>query len=379
MTTGVVIEPLDVLLFRDGKPFSAGADHLARSVFPPFPSTFAGFIRSRLYLDAGKNWKRAQEMFGNLGGPHDYGDFRLRGAFLRMQGVDYVPTPGDCVRTKARTGAQLDGPLAILSPVAEWPVDGLKSNFPDPELRPLRPSVAGAFEPVRGFVSIAELFRSSLLGETPREIAAEEHFVQREPRMAIGMDRGRKVASDQLLYAVEFLRLKPEVGFLAAFEGVQWPGTIGLDTFGGERRPVRWNKEVSWTSPASHEVAQRIADTRRLKLVLLTPAIFNEGWRPGRRFAEILDDAGLKVRLIAAAVDRPAFVGGFDLAANKPKSIRAAVPAGSVYFYEIENGDPLSLMSTWNLQAVSDLDWEAGMGISAVGTWTPAPLNRGKS
>ena len=146
MTTGVVIEPLDVLLFRDGKPFSAGADHLARSVFPPFPSTFAGFIRSRLYLDAGKNWKRAGKMFGNLGGPHDYGDFRLRGAFLRMQGVDYVPTPGDCVRTKARTGAQLDGPLAILSPVPR-PVDGLKSNFPDRELRPLRPSVAGAFEP----------------------------------------------------------------------------------------------------------------------------------------------------------------------------------------------------------------------------------------
>jgi CRISPR-associated protein Cmr3 len=379
MTTEVVIEPLDVLLFRDGKPFSAGADHLARSVFPPFPSTLAGFIRSRLYLGAGKNWKRAREMFGNLGGPHDYGDFRMRGAFLRKQGVDYVPVPRDCVRTKTGTGAQLDSPLAILSPVAGWPVEGLKTNFPHPELRPLRPSVAGAFEAVPGFISIAELFRSSLLGETPGEIAAEEHFVQREPRIAIGMDRGRRVAGDQLLYAVEFLRLKPEVGFLAAFDGVLWPGTIGLDTFGGERRPVRWNTGGSWTSPASHTLAQRIADTRRLKLVLLTPAIFNEGWRPGRRFAEILDNAGLKVRLIAAAVDRPAFVGGFDLSANKPKSIRAAVPAGGVYFYEIEDGDPLSLMSTWDLRAVSDLDWEAGMGISAVGTWIPASPNGGRS
>ncbi len=50
MTTSLLIEPLDVLLFRDGRPFSAGMDHLAGSVFPPLPSTIAGFIRSRLFV-----------------------------------------------------------------------------------------------------------------------------------------------------------------------------------------------------------------------------------------------------------------------------------------------------------------------------------------
>lgn len=371
MKTAIVIEPLDVLLFRDGKPFSAGADHLARSVFPPFPTTMAGFIRSRLYLEAGRNWNRAQEMFGNLGGPQGYGDFRLRAAFLHEGGLDFVPTPRDCVRASTEINNRLDSPLAILGPAAEWPVEGLKTNFPDPQLRPLRQSIGSAFEPVGGFVSITELFRSVLLGDVPADVIEEKHFVEREPRTAIGMDRARGVAGDQLLYAVEFLRLKPDVGFIGALDGVRWPGTSGLDTFGGERRPVRWTTVASWKPPSSDTIAPRIAQARRFKLVLLTPAVFDQGWHPGRRLAQIFDGAGLKVKMVGAVVDRPSFVGGFDLAANKPKPIRGAAPAGSVYFYEIESGDPLPLMRTWDLRAISDLDWQAGMGICAVGTWTP--------
>ncbi|MFN3533317.1 MAG: type III-B CRISPR module-associated Cmr3 family protein, partial [Candidatus Brocadia sp.] len=30
----IFIEPNDVLMFRDGKPFSGGDDHYARSTFP---------------------------------------------------------------------------------------------------------------------------------------------------------------------------------------------------------------------------------------------------------------------------------------------------------------------------------------------------------
>jgi CRISPR-associated protein Cmr3 len=378
VTTAILIEPLDVLLFRDGKPFSAGADHLARSVFPPFPTTIAGFIRSRLYLEAGSNWSRAREMFGDPGGPQAYGDFRLRAAFLHERGVDFVPTPRDCVRASTEINNSLESPLAIIGPAVQWPAEGLKTNFPDPQLRPLTSSIGGAFEPAGGFVSITELFRSALLGEAPADVVEEKHFVEREPRTAIGMDRARGVAGEQLLYAVEFLRLRRDVGFLGALDGVRWPGTGGLDTFGGEKRPVRWTTIASWKPPTSDTIAQRVDESRRFKLVLLTPAVFEQGWHPGRRLAQIFDGAGVKVKMVGAAVDRPSFVGGFDLAANRPKPIRAAAPAGSVYFYEIQGGDPLPLMKTWDLRAVSDWDWEAGMGISAVGAWTPTPRKGGK-
>ena len=41
-----MIEPLDVTLFRDGRPFTAGESSFARTLFPPNPSTLAGALRT---------------------------------------------------------------------------------------------------------------------------------------------------------------------------------------------------------------------------------------------------------------------------------------------------------------------------------------------
>jgi CRISPR-associated protein Cmr3 len=38
----IVIRPMDVWLFRDGKPFMAGEDHAAETLFPPSPFTLQG-------------------------------------------------------------------------------------------------------------------------------------------------------------------------------------------------------------------------------------------------------------------------------------------------------------------------------------------------
>ena len=47
----IEITPLDSLLFRDGKPFTSGDVHNASSIFPPKPSVFAGFIRSKILVE----------------------------------------------------------------------------------------------------------------------------------------------------------------------------------------------------------------------------------------------------------------------------------------------------------------------------------------
>ena len=38
----ILIEPTDVWLFRDGRPFNRGQDHSAQSVFPPLPTVMQG-------------------------------------------------------------------------------------------------------------------------------------------------------------------------------------------------------------------------------------------------------------------------------------------------------------------------------------------------
>ena len=42
------IEPLDVLLFREAKPFSPGEGSWAKGLFPPLPSTVFQALRSIL-------------------------------------------------------------------------------------------------------------------------------------------------------------------------------------------------------------------------------------------------------------------------------------------------------------------------------------------
>ncbi len=369
MTTSLLIEPLDVLLFRDGRPFSAGMDHLAGSVFPPLPSTIAGFIRSRLFVEAGGDWLRARERFGDLGGPDGYGDFRIEGLFLRRDGTDYVPVPGDVVRPK---GSADGGPFMLSRPLGPGGTPPITSNFPDRRLRFLWARTADVVEPAQGFVALEDLFSSYLLGEPPARVAREEEFVGREPRTGIGMDRERRSAGEGRLFLVEFVRLLDGVGLHVRFSGVRWPGTSGADTLGGERRPVRWTTVDRFALPPAGPVAEKVGVSGRFKLVLLTPALFEDGWRPGRRFEEALREAGVDADLVAAAVGRPVHAGGFDLHRQRPRTMHRAAPAGSVYFYEVHRGDPSRLAGSWGIRAVSDVGWEAGMGLSVLGGWDHA-------
>lgn len=47
------IEADDVLMFRDGRPFTAGESHVIQSLFPPSPLTLQGALRSYILNQAG--------------------------------------------------------------------------------------------------------------------------------------------------------------------------------------------------------------------------------------------------------------------------------------------------------------------------------------
>lgn len=366
MATSLVIEPLDVLLFRDGKPFSAGMDHLARSVFPPFPATIAGLVRSRLLLEARLDWQAARERFGDFGSPDSYGGFRMEGLFLRKGDTDFVPVPGDVVNEKGRLGP---GVLKVIRPLKRGGAPPVASNFPDDRLLYLWTPAGGPVDSATGFVSLEELFGRCLLGEPPTRTVEEEEFVRREPRTGIGVNPSRRTAEEGRLFTVGFLRLLDGTGFHVRFSGVMWPGRSGVDTLGGERRPVRWSVLDQWAAPAVAPVEAKVRSSGRFKIVLLTPAVFETGWGPGPRFEASVSDFGVEVELIGAVVGRPVRVGGFDLANRRPKPMRPAAPAGSVYFYEVRNGDPARLAGTWGMRCIADRDWEAGMGLSVLGGW----------
>lgn len=52
----LTINPLDVWMFRDGKPFTSGDSHIAQSLFPPSAFTIQGMLRWLLIEHSGVDW-----------------------------------------------------------------------------------------------------------------------------------------------------------------------------------------------------------------------------------------------------------------------------------------------------------------------------------
>ena len=79
------IEPLDVLLFRESKPFSPGEGSWAKGIFPPLPSTVFQALRSTLpyYGDGKKDKKRNLEFLGPF--------------LMDKENQIWLPTPKDLV------------------------------------------------------------------------------------------------------------------------------------------------------------------------------------------------------------------------------------------------------------------------------------------
>jgi len=77
--------------------------------------------------------------------------------------------------------------------------------------------------------------------------------------------------------------------------------------------------------------------------------------------------SGLKLRLLTASIGKPLNIGGFDMKERKPKPMYKAVPAGSVYYFEITEGDIQKVFEIFNQKAISDLYPEQGFGMAYVG------------
>jgi CRISPR-associated protein Cmr3 len=132
-------------------------------------------------------------------------------------------------------------------------------------------------------------------------------------------------------------------------------------------------------------VRERIVATRRARLILLTPAIFEKGALPAWNGVAWPTGGPVKANVRAACVPRPAIVSGWDLAASngegkpkgRPKPTRRLALAGSVYFVELD-GTPEEIGrwcdQSW-LACVSDgaQDRRDGFGLAVLGTWEEQP------
>lgn len=386
------IEPRDAVIFRDGRPFGAWGGARAASLPFPFPSTIAGGVRTRAFLDADGRFDPAAH-----GRSLDEARaLAVRGPFLvELDDADRIrewlfPAPLDAVAWTADQPA--DQPrrffdIKRLVPLA-LPA-GVAVNQP-----PEAPHPVGLPAPVKGKPAgdAPSYWRWSALERWLTQpgdrsaVAADElghHGPVPEQRTHVGLDPTTLTADEGRLFQTRGLvftrrttdgerrRLALAVD-VAGGEGVR-PGTAPL---GGERRLVCWRAEEKTLPGCPAAVREAVVGTGACRLLLATPGCFEAGWRPQ---AETLAAgvAGLTVTLVGAAVGRAVVVSGWDFERNQAKPTRRLAPAGSVYFLRLEGASEARrvwLDRIW-LQPISD-DAQArrdGFGCALVGAWDGRP------
>jgi CRISPR-associated protein Cmr3 len=326
----IVIRPMDVWLFRDGKPFRAGEDHAAETLFPPSPFTLQGAIRTKVLADKGVNLAEfakngEQNPDPDVGYGENFEKLRLRGPLL-MRCKDgkrerLIPMPTDVVKVGNR--------YELLRPNLNLP---FTTNLPDKSLQLLWARTGERISEAKGWLPESE-WANYLQGQPPHQVVSAESLFAFEPRFGIAIDADKGTTQEAMLYQARFVRLKKETALWAEVDGVSLKKE-GFLRFGGEGRAAVYEALSQQESLRPLSQFNFASNSNRFKVVLVTPAWFSGGWQP--KDGDWSKVFGASVHLVGAAIPRPLLLGGFDVAKGVPKPMRAFVPAGAVYFFEAD-------------------------------------------
>ncbi len=206
--------------------------------------------------------------------------------------------------------------------------------------------------------------------------------IDKQARVHVVIDNQTQTAQDKGLYVteiVETLQRDKEGSYeWAVGVEVEAPEVTAprLATLGSDRRPAFVEELPGKLFEPPDNLLEQIAGSKRLRLILVTPAMFKEGWLPDGFKLE--DKVGSLPRvngdviLRAALVGRPHNVSGWDMAERRPKGTDRMVPPGSVYFFEKADGQTFTadeVQALWlaNLGQRAD----DGFGLVVPGIWQP--------
>lgn len=357
------IEPVDVWLFRNGRPFDAGSDHRAESLFPPPPSVIQGAIRSHHLIVKGVDLHDRAAIEATVGSSTTYPEgFRVRGPFLaRYVGGTltlYFPLPADAFKVKGEER------FVALRP--QTPPPELMASIPTPmwllpegEPEKFEELIWVSLEALQEYLNQGELVADAGAFRAGRLSNPSALYV-RENRMGIRLLRETRTVEEGALYEVEFIRPRPDVGLyveVLGFDG--WPSE-GIMRLGGEGHGGRFREieAPDWPNPPDPL-------PERFKIYFATPAYFKGGWQPENGdWSKFFEG---EVELQAGAVGKYVALGGFDLArdprGNPHKPARRYVPPGSVYFFTAKGEARLKA------EAVTEDGAEIGFGQILFGRW----------
>lgn len=402
-----LIEPLAPLVIRSGRPFS-GQSQLDGGNFP-LPGSLAGALRTT-WADQHEADFNAELLKNPVHGP------LLCQRDSQGQLTPLLPRPADVVYVGQENGP----PLPMRLQPQALPADS-GCDLPDGLLPVYGPKHAGKPEKGPAWWTFAQHL-SWMQGQTPGDL--NPHTLPDDPRVHVGLATQTQAADPGRLYkslGLDFAKQR----FNAEKQSAQADNAPWSDSdylllarcplalkpdhlrLGGEGRLSRLNLGPAPLWPEMPDgLIENIQQQGGLRLTLLTPAIFTQGYRPG--WARLnhqtqpdtppshgLAAALAQLTLRAVAIDRWQAISGWDLAGGqsaqealgqvqnavgKPRATRKAASAGSVYWFslpaDISRESIADLCTALWLQNIADhaQDRNDGYGLALIAPWQ-APNN----
>jgi len=353
----LVLNAIDTLMFRDGRPFNqndAGASE-AVSVFPPYPPTIVGAVRAALWqgpqkgkwdaelLGDGTNWQADDNGLGPL-------EF---GAPLLLKDKSPVfPVPLHIVEGKQKNGTTV---RTLLAPGPELESDLVRARFPvakDDQLEGIKP-IEDRWVTLEGMKKI-------LFGGVPGEddLIKRTDLWQTEPRVGVGIDVGvdakekrTRTTTDGNLYMATHVRMRDDVSLYLSVDS--WQGADfnkAMRPLAGEHRMA----EIANGSPVDLPKEPTHFEDGRWCAIALSPVISDKDGKV----------SGLNGKIISACLGKPVVIGGWNSRCKQPIPLRRCIPAGSVFFMQ---GDDGATLARNGRHIGKSTEW--GFGQILIGKW----------
>ncbi len=341
------VEPIDNFFFRSPVPFEAGGETTATtSEFPPLPSVYAGAFKALV--------PRHQEK--------DRHAIKVRWNGLCIRDQFHFPAPADTYPhiDDAQSPGSGNGflrPLAFTrAPLSNYPLQYVLHRQDHQDESAQKHKV-----PIVPYLSqdVLHLYLHANVGAVP--FVNLKKYLTIEHKLGIGVDASSGTVSDERLYQIAYARPASEMRLSVQVEGISvYEQTV--IKIGGEGKRAK-----IYGTGSSPDVGAPSSHSKYFKLYLATPAIFKNGWLPG--WVDPISKIGyfshkkrsIKVRLLCACVGRNILCGGFNAVTNQPRELRYAVPAGSVYYFEIMSDHGFEMdIKLFHAKCVSD--YRQGLG-----------------
>jgi len=346
----IEITAFDTVFFKDGKPFTMGEDTWASGIFPPPPSVFYGMIRTAYAAQNNISLADIVEKTKEL---------KISSILLKYddKGENHLlfPYPADLFQSKKEEEKKEEA-ITLMKLKANNITSNISAEKYPYVLSPeTNIKVEDNFD--KAFLD-KDSFEQVYLQAKDDAIYIKKNsdIIEIESKIGISKNIYSNQTDEGKLYRVGMIR--PKVKFLIEFSNIELKSE-GYLKIGAE------SKAAHYRAISKNDIKLPEIKNEFLKIYLATPAVFKNGSVP--EFISNGHYDGIDFKLLTMAIGKPKFIGGFDMKANKPKPMKKAVPAGSVYY--LKSNKAKELAKKLHCKSISEVNPEQGFGICYCGTF----------